>query len=207
MKLMAYAKAKAVEGWAADYEKRGFRVVLSPIDMSFPFETRKQPYSIVATKEDHRVAIEVIAFPRLGREAMRIAKLRLQAYEEGFDDFRLIVVREPKMIPMSVEELEQTLSDYMIRETPDEVIALSDEVRVKFVKHVTVEDMSIHRKYILVRGSGTVIVDIYYDQEGERFWEDDDFSFMFDVMLDHDLKLIQVHQIEVDTSPFWDLMG
>ena len=203
MKFMDYVKAVRIEEQALEYQKRGYKVVLAPIDVSYPFETRPQSYDIVAIKDDHKLAYRVIAFPKLGREVRKIAALRQQAYSEGFDEFRLVVVREPRQFPITVQGIEEELTTYLRENMLSELVALSDEVRVKLVKKVTISSISLKPEGYRVAGDGLLIMDIYYNEEGERFWEDDDFPLDFFVTVDHQLKLKQVHEIAVDTSHFW----
>ena len=95
---MDYFKATTIEETALEYQKRGgyascggYKIVMSPIDVSYPFETRPQSYDVVATKGDHKIAVEVVAFPKLAQEVRKIAELRQQARKEGFDEFRLVM--------------------------------------------------------------------------------------------------------------------
>lgn len=206
MKFMDYVKATTIEEKALEYQNKGYEVVMSPIDVSFPFETRPQDYDIVATKGDYKVAIEVIARAKLGREVMRIAKLRRQAKKEGFDDFRLVVVDPPRQIPVNVEGIEPKLRQYMIENLPQELAelpnhpdVLPDGVQVLKVTSITIDSIAIQVGGMRVAGRGTVIVNIYYKQDDERFWEDDDFPFNFDVELDRQLNLTHVHDIRVNT--------
>lgn len=209
MKFMDYVKATTIEEKALEYQNKGYEVVMSPIDVSFPFETRPQDYDIVATKGDYKVAIEVIARAKLGREVMRIAKLRRQAKKEGFDDFRLVVVDPPRQIPVNVEGIEPKLRQYMIENLPQELAelpnhpdVLPDGVQVLKVTSITIDSIAIQVGGMRVAGRGTVIVNIYYKQDDERFWEDDDFPFNFDVELDRQLNLTRVHDITVNSKHF-----
>jgi len=63
MKFMDYVQATTIEKKALEYQKRGYKVVMSPIDVSYPFETRPQSYDVVATKGDHKIAFEVKSSP------------------------------------------------------------------------------------------------------------------------------------------------
>ncbi|MGB0387338.1 MAG: hypothetical protein ACPGWR_21165 [Ardenticatenaceae bacterium] len=204
MKFMDYFKATTIEETALEYQKRGYKVVMSPIDVSYPFETGPQSYDVVATKGEHKIAIEVVAFPKLAQEVTKIAQLRQQARKEGFDEFRLVVVREPREFPVHVEGIEQELSAYLIENITDELAQLSDQVRVLTVKRVTIDSFSITVDRIRVAGDGIVTVDIYYNEDGERFWEDDSFPLYFDVELDKSLKLKHIHKMEADTWHFWN---
>jgi hypothetical protein len=203
MKFMDYVKATTIEERALEYQNKGYKVLVSPIDVSFPFETRAQSYDIVAKKDGRKTAIEVVRWPKLGQEARKIAERRRQALKEGFDEFRLVVVREPRQIPVKVEGIEQELLNYLKLNMLDELAQLSDQVRVLNVETVTIDSISITATASRVVGHGFVIVDIYYNEDGERFWEDDYFPLNFEVELDHSLHLKRVHEIVADTSSFY----
>jgi len=94
------------------------------------------------------------------------------------------VVREPRQFPVHVEGIEQELSTYLIENITDEVAELSDQVRVKSLKRVTIDSFSINIDRIRVAGDGILTVDIYYNEDGERFWEDDTFPLYFEVELE-----------------------
>ena len=202
MKFMDYVKATAIEEKALHYQNKGYEVVVAPIDVSYPFETKPQPYDLIAIKGDHKIAFEVVAFPKLAQEVTKIGELRYQARQEGFE-FRLVVVREPRQFPVNVQGIEQELSAYLAENITDELAKLSDAVRVKTVKKVTIDSFSITLDGIKVAGNGILIMDIYYNEDGERFWEDDDFPLYFDVELDQALKIKHVHKMEADTWHFW----
>ena len=203
MKFMDYFKAKVIEETALEYQNKGYKIVVSPIDVTAPFETKPQSYDIVAIKGKRKIAVEVIAFPKLAQEVTRIADLRQQAKQEGFE-FRLVVVREPRQFPVNVEGIEQEVCNYLAENITPELAELSDGVRVLNVERVTIDKISIAVDRIRVVGHGLVIMDIYYNEDGERFWEDDDFSLKFDVELDRTLKLKHVHKIEANTWHFWN---
>ena len=202
MKFEQYIKATYIEKTAAEYEEQGYKVQISPIDLSYPYETQPQSVDIVGTKDGHKLAVEVVAWAKLGQDAKKIALLRQQAYAEGFDEFQLVVVRSPRQISANVEGIEQELCTYLQENLLDELAALTQEVRVINVEKVKIDVISIDSSTIRVAGNGLLIVDIYYDLDGDRFWEDDYFALKFDVELDHELHLKSIHQLVADTSSF-----
>lgn len=202
MKFEQYVKATYIEKSAAEYEEQGYKVQISPIDLSYPFETRPQSVDIVGTKDGHKLAVQVVAWAKLAQSAKKIALLRQQAYAEGFDEFRLVVARKPRQLSANVEGIEQELCTYLQENLLDELAALPQEVRVINVEKVKIDVISIRSSRIRVAGDGLLIVDIYYDLDGEQFWEDDYFALKFDVELDHQLRLKCIHQIVADTSSF-----
>ena len=200
MKFEQYVKATYIEKTAAEYEEQGYKVQISPIDLSYPYETRPQSVDIVGTKEGHKLAVQVVAWPKLAQHAKKIALLRQQAYAEGFDEFRLVVVREPRQIAVNVEGIEQELLTYLQKNGLNELTALPQKVRIINVERVKIDSISIRSSSIRVAGDGLLIVDMHVDLDGEQFWEDDYFSLKFDVELDHQLHLKCVHQIVANTS-------
>ena len=113
-------------------------------------------------------------------------------------------MRELSQFPVHVEGIEQELSTYLIENITNELAELSDQVRVLTVKRVTIDSFSITLDRIRVAGDGIVTVDIYYNEDYDaRFWEDDNFPLYFDVELDKSLKLKHVHKMEADTWHFW----
>ena len=65
---------------------------------AYPKSPAALPFDLVAVKGHRRIAYEVKVRQTLGVAAEQIASLRARARREGFDEFRLVVVNEPREI-------------------------------------------------------------------------------------------------------------
>jgi hypothetical protein len=72
------------------------------------------------------------------------------------------VVREPRQFPITVQGIEEELTTYLAQNMLPELVALSDGVRVKLVKKVTISSISLKGEGYRVAGDGLLIMDIYY---------------------------------------------
>ena len=94
----------------------------------------------------------------------------------------------------------------MIENMPPELDELSSNTHVSDVSSIEVDTIEVDSTGVLVKGSGVVEVELEYDGGDNRdgLTLETDFPFDFDVVLDSELRLQDVHDIRVDTSSFYE---
>lgn len=190
-----YLEAARVRDVAIELAQQGYAVRVAT-------ENPAQPYDIVATKPGKRVAIQVKARSTLGAET---ARLRKQAVEEGYDEFRLVLVNPPREIDVEVTALADKLHHYLLENVPKEIDALSSRTCITGVGDLEIGSVKIQPGKVRVVGSGAVEVLLECGGGSERDgteWETD-FPLEFDVTLDQDLA-ITTAALRVDTSTFYE---
>jgi len=132
------------------------------------------------------------------------ARMRQQAFEQGFDDFRLVVVNPPHETIVEIPGLDNLLVAAIAEQHSSELDDLIGVVRVEGVDNLDIDAIEITTDGIYVVGSGTLRVGIEHD-DGEVYNGLDvetDFPFTFDVILSHALRIERMRSFRVDTSSF-----
>lgn len=214
---LEYLKVKEV---ASQLRAEGYAVTESPSGIDEGFD-------IVATKDDKKLAVEVKISSRMQASAENIKNLRKRALEQGFDEFRLILINPPREVKVSIEKLEEELFGYMTGNLPAILrnLPLLDAIpEIIDVDLTGIGDISIHSINVAVEGVRVIgdgvaeIVIEYRETKRDPFlsagfppqkhkvprgWRTD-LPFTFDVSLDHDLRISKIQRVEIDTSSFND---
>jgi len=150
-----YLESAKIEQLASQYRREGFEVTIEP---SGP----DKGYDLVATIKGRRIAIEVKANSELASSADQIKKLRRKAFDQGFDEFRLVVVSPPHETQVQVDGLEQELAAYINANLPKALSELSRDLTVKSSKEIEIDSISVLHCYTRVAGRGVISVEIRF---------------------------------------------
>lgn len=166
----------------------------------------EQQYDLTARKNEKRIAVEVVARTTLREAAMveRVSRLRQEAYRQGYDEFRLVIVGPPRETAVSIAGLDGLLLRAMLADPPQALTSLAAHVRITYVGHFEIDAVDVTAAAVRVEGSGVVEVALRDEDFGprEEDWEID-FPFSFSVVLTRDLQLTEVTSLAVDTSSFY----
>jgi Holliday junction resolvase len=191
-----YLEQATVEELAADLEGRGYRV-----EREAPLGDQR--VDILAERGEERVAIEVKARSRLAESTLEVERLREAALSAGLSGFRVVVAVPPHAVDVTVDNLRSELLDYFVKnETSSTREALASVTQFDDVIDLVIESVELHPARIHVRGRAYLDVRIddgLGDADGEAF-AIDSLPFTFDLDLDPDLKIVQMHDLEVYTS-------
>ncbi len=151
-----------------------------------------------------RQSYYVKADPPLEQYITGVANLRERAHQQGFDEFRLVVIDLPHQKTVEIEGIERLLLEYLIEDVPQELLDLSSYVRIEDVAYVETNSVGIRVNGIHVVGSAVVEVDLQYGGEEDRDGLNYpiDFPLRFDILLSHDLAIKRVYGFTIDTSSF-----
>jgi len=190
-----YLEALKIEEVMAQLQADGYKV-------QAPASGADNSYDLIATRGDQKIAIEVKAGSRLKASSDTIRQLRHKAHEQGFDEFRLVVVAPPSPFQGTVEAFEEKLREYLFAHVL-EVADLPPGTVLRDVSDVDLNTVEVGPQQVRVSGTGIVDVVLNGEQttltrEPELMWAAD-FPFRFDASLDRDLH-IQRCDVQVDTS-------
>jgi len=192
-----YLEAAKLDELVAEFRRAGYAVRLNEGEG----ETR---YDLVAEQGERRIAVEVVARLNTRDDAVarRVSALREYAHNQGFDEFRLVLVSPPREAVVEVEGLETLLSNALINDIPSKLDILSSHTRVLSISDVDITSTTINREGIQI---GIVLVELEYGGGAERdgLSEEIDFPFSFDLILTLDLELEQLVSLNVDTTSFY----
>ena len=119
-------------------------------------------YDLVATQGDQRIVFEVKASPTIAGQGKSLRELRRRAYEDGFTDFRLVVVSPPHRTDVSVPGLESELAAYMREHVPDELQGLASNVLIDAVSGLEYSEVRATKVGLEISGDGVVEVTLAY---------------------------------------------
>jgi hypothetical protein len=195
-----YLEEAKIEELTAELEGEGYRVVK-------PENGDERNYDLIALKDNQKIAVEVVARSALRDPeiAEQLSTLRERAYQQGFAEFRLVVVSPPRETAITIDGLETLLFEEMSKNLPQELASLSSHIRLIAVSNIAVNAASVTASDLHVTGTGVVVVGLA-DDRGEtgddRGWEID-FPFTFDALLARDLRMKELLSVSVDTSSFY----
>lgn len=195
-----YLEAAKLDQLVEEFRQAGYDVRLNEGEG----ETR---YDLVAEQGTRRIAVEVVARSKAQADAVaeRVSALREQAYKQGFNEFRLVLVSPPHETAVEIGGLEALLSNALINDIPSELDILSSHTRVLYISDVNITSTTINREGIQVAGTGIVLVELEYGggEERDGLNEEIDFPFSFDLILTLELELEQLVSLRVDTTSFY----
>lgn len=162
-------------------------------------------FDLIASRGPERIAIEVKARSALRSSIHTIEELRKRAADQGFTEFRLVVVNPPRSVEVEVEGLDQILLTHLLTALPPDLDEISSQT-VEGVSNIEIARMYVSSGGFRVSGNATVDVQMNYDggaaRDGLTF--SSEFPLDFDVSLDKELHLTSIDEFKVDTSSFYE---
>lgn len=192
-----YLEAAKADQVAAELEAEGYYVVRQP-------ESPDDTYDLIATKDGKTVAIEIKARSALQHASEQIRRLREQALQRGYNEFRLIVANPPREKTIAIEGLEDALTRRLTQEVPQELYAVASPPYIYGLSDLEINTINVSEDGIRVAGTGFIDVVLEWNGGKERagLSLNTDFPLNFDVTLSNDLQIAEIHQMNVDTSSF-----
>lgn len=162
-------------------------------------------FDLIAAKGDRTTAIAVKARALLGQQTDRIRSLRERAHEEGYDEFRLVIVNPPKEKTIEIPGLEEQLFSYLLNDLPmpTNLDRLASRVAIEGIDQLEINSIEVLAREIEISGVGLLDVALEWgggeDKDGMTVYES--FPFDFEATLDWDWKAREV-RMNVDTSSY-----
>ena len=195
-----YLESAKTEELALRLSAEGYKVVR---EASGP--EGKEKYDLVAERGNEKIVFEVKARARLKQESAQIRRLRKMAHQQGYNEFRLVVVNPPREVSVEIEGLSQILLNHLVENMPEELNELSTNTRIEDVSDLEFDSVSMSGEGIRVRGTGVADVVLEYgggeERDGLRTREG--YPLTFDILLDESRSVEDV-EIQVDTSSFYE---
>ncbi|MDO4958191.1 MAG: hypothetical protein Q4E68_02905 [Prevotellaceae bacterium] len=159
---------------------------------------------LIAENKDERILFEITS-ARKNKDMIMHA--RRFAIENGYK-FKLISAPIPKLNTIvEFEGLEQMLFDYLITDTPGELVSLGPHgAMIEYVEDVDLNTIKITDNEASISGTCNVEVEIEYDQEDNLSF-DMSFPATFDIVCENDgetWSITEVNKFEVDTDSFYE---
>jgi hypothetical protein len=144
-----YLEATKLDELVAEFRRAGYAVRLNEGEG----EAR---HDLAAEQGERRIAVEVVARLNTRDDAVarRVNTLREHAHNQGFNEFRLVLVSPPHEAIVEVEGLEALLFNALINDIPSGLDILSSHTRVLSISDVDITSTTINREGIQDAGTG-----------------------------------------------------
>jgi len=201
--LTRYLEESKIEELTRQWEGRGYQVLRDASIGQFHAD-------LVAKRGDETIIFEVETAESLVRNKELVSRLASLAAQHPKTSFRLVVANPPQQKTFEIENLDNILLDYFARQgLPVELDRLSTHTSVEDITDVEVLDVQIQPGKIRVSGDGVIEVRLQHGSDGDVQHDMglvtyDSFPFRFDATLDANLSLVEMNQLEIDTSSSWE---
>lgn len=161
-------------------------------------------FDIIARRGDKQIAYEIKAASQKKGSKEQIRKLQEAARSAGLE-FRLLLVKPPSKISIEIENFTSKLRDYLINvHFPTELYSLASRVLLDNLSDLEVTSLHVTTEGIRVEGRGTLEVELEYGDRNDATSHNDSYPFTFDVLLDHQNKIVELRRLHVDTDSFYE---
>jgi REase_AHJR-like protein len=197
-----YLEAAKIEELSSQLRGEGYSVNVHPSGAD-------EGYDIVAEKDNKKVAVEVTVNARLRESAETIKALRRRSLEQGYYEFRLVVVSPPHETKVDIEGLDKKLCEHLSENPPDALKNGPQSPRIESVRELEIDSISVTAEGTRVTGNGVVRVwetgGVYVTNiPRELLQGPTNLPFGFEIKLDNELRITDAYRIDVDTSSWLD---
>lgn len=204
--LQKYLHRIAIEQIVEEYRQKGYIV-------SEEEKVGKYQADIIARKKNEIIVIEVKSGKMTPKKKEAITGIGNYVRNQGNYKFLVVIATPPREKKLEIDNIEHMLTQIMLEELPDELDQLSTHTMLDEVSDIDIDEISIDGKSILVKGNGVVNVELQMGSDGDQkrgdgFKSSDNFPFDFDITLEyndnHELQIIEVDKLDIDTSSFYE---
>lgn len=202
--LQKYLHLIAIDQIADEYKSKGYEILKEEMFEDFQVD-------LVAKKQEEIIFIEVKT-KNLSREKKQsIIKIGNYVRQRKNFKFLVIIATPPKEKKLSIDNIENELFNWFSDDIPDELSSLATHISIDEIIDIDIDEINISDRYIFVKGDGVVKVLLQYGSHGDQLRDDgvklyDSFSFDFDITMEYlkndGFKIIEVNNLDVDTSSF-----
>jgi len=196
-KMMFHLVQARIEQEAEQLQKQGYSVERPREDMGF---------DLVASKSGEKIAFQIKSAAELYKGSENLQKNRETAKKLGFDELKLVVVTPPREREIHFDDLGSTLLDHIVNVEPLEFDALPGWTMIEDLADIDIDYIAINESGIRVKGSASV--DVTTEVAGGEAKDGVDFGgsypLEFDVTLNLELGIEEVHHISVNTDSFFE---
>lgn len=193
-----YLEAEKIDALATQLKAQGYTVTIPA--SAGPGED----YDLVASKGDHRIAFDVKSLSSLAQSRQLVRDHRRRAFQEGFTDFRLMVVSPPHQTHVSIPGLDNELAAYMRDNVPAALQTLATNIRIEAVTSLVIDSIVLTDGGTDIAGSGVVEVTMEHGHGHDGEESPDDFPFRFHALLDQNRHILHVNELAVNVSSLID---
>jgi len=191
----------AIEQTALEYTEQGYSVERQAKVGNFVAD-------LLARKGDEMIVFEFKSGSWDKEKARQVTEYRNYVVHNFSAEFKLVLVSGPEEKQIYIEGIEDILHEWCF-ENMSQVDQLATHVYLDEIADVEITSVDINKDSIEVHGHGTAGYELQYGSDSDvrddfGFKESDYYPFTFHLELDHDLQLQKMHNLDIDTSSFYE---
>lgn len=192
-----YLERAKTEEFAEQLESQGYKV-------SRELRLGGVIFDLVAEKGASKLFFEFIFRKNSADKAKQLVQLRRVALENGATEFKPILFDVPRLVEVEIEWLEEVLSEVLeSEEAQEQVNDVANGVSFNGVYVGAITSIKMDEDGIRVAGMAEVDVDIFMGPSKDGIEVSENFSFTYDITVDYERRLQEVHGIAIDSSSFY----
>jgi hypothetical protein len=160
---------------------------------------------LVARKGKELIVLELKTAATPPERSKSMGSLRKHVVNDLKGAFRLIWIAPPREVEVDIEGIEEKLLQALSDSVPVDVSSLSSYTTIEGVDDVSIESLQLTHQGARVRGEGSVEVDLMNPSEfeGDSGGWAEFFPFVFEIVLDPQLQIVEISNLKVDVSSFY----
>lgn len=204
--IQEYLHAIAIRQIAEEYVQKGYQVGTNETLGNYEAD-------LIARRGEETIVVEVKTGRMTPERKHAIAQLGNYVRKQRNYKFLVAIATPPKEKKLEIAEIEGLLTEYLSNHFPSELDELSTHTQLEEVTDIDIDEISIDRNLIFVKGDGVINVKLQFGSGGDQdsdngFMDYESFSFDFKITLAYDreekLQIAKVEKLEIDTSSYHD---
>ena len=163
---------------------------------------------LVARKGKELIVVEVKADDWPKEKIAQVQHIRNEVVHELGGKFNLVLVSPPQEKFNEIDGLEEILGELVPEYCIDDMNALSSDTRVEAVLDAVITSLVMEKNRLRVKGSASVSLSLTWGSSSDFGKDDglatkDSYPLEFDLVLDGNLEVLEVNQLRLDISSYY----
>lgn len=192
--LLKHLEQAAIEQVAIEYEEQGYKIAKSYLDFGA---------DLIVQKEKEIIVIEIKVGKWDNQKRQAVKKMRNRAVHELGAKFNLVFVNIPDEPKIEVEALENIFFELLPEHFIDKFSSIATHFWPDEIYDISFESISVQKDGIDIVGNGMITLGLQYGSDndykrGDGLHFTESYPFYFSLALNHNLKIKEVYEIELD---------
>jgi hypothetical protein len=164
------------------------------------------PADLVLKRGNELVVIEVKSGDWNPEKTRQVQKIRNEVVHQLGGKFNLVLVSPPQEKSIEIEGIEDALLEAFATNR-GELDKLSPHTTIETISDVIMTAVSVEKNRVHAKGSGVVSVELNWEADTEKdevVSSSDSYPFEFEILLDENLKIVEIVTLTIDISSFYE---
>ncbi|MDD5301638.1 MAG: hypothetical protein PHS14_00905 [Elusimicrobia bacterium] len=197
--MSRYLIEDAMERVERDFSAKGYKIERE-------LRVGGQTFDLVAKNEAEEIIFEFKIYGAGANDDKHVRRIHEYVKKDPARQMRLVLITPPTDRQIEIVGLEAQLEEHFHNNFPSELDEVSTHTRLEEVTDINISSVSWGDKGAHVIGEGLLGVSLQYGSDRETDGDPeihDSYPFKFDVTLDSDREIAEVHSTNVDNSDFY----